>query len=624
MKQTLLFLLLGVSAIGTAQITTSSSYTAEQLVNDVLINNTTISATNIVSSSGSDFGSTNSLGYFNQNGSSFPFPDGIILSTGDITTAPGPNTTVQSAGNWAGDAYLTGLMGQASANATSLQFDFVANSSMFSFDFIFASEEYGFYQCDFGDAFAIILTDLNTDDEINLALIPGTTIPVSVTSIRNAQYNSNCASANPEYFDAFYTSSDTGAPINFNGVTVPMQAQASLTPGTSYRLKIVIADREDPVFDSALFINGGSFNFDMPVVDLGTPEDIAVCDINSDGIATFDLTVNNTVILNGTNPSEYSINYFTTLLNAQDNVFSIQNPQEFVNETPFEQVIYTRVTNTITEFYDIAPFTVFANPIPVAGVTEPIVVLDNDMDLYTTVDLTTKEDEIVNGLSPSGFTIGYYTTEEDAAAAVNAIADAIAYDTTTGTIYFRLENNDTGCFTTGSFEVIVLPADYETPPPSGEAIQTFTEGETLANLELEGENIQWYASQSSDAGRSDNMPLPLTTPLADNTTYYASQTVYGIESSERFPVTANAIMGITDNAFAGLKIYPNPVQDVLAITGSEELTEISVYNVVGQMVYHINLNATTLNIDFSSLSKGIYVIKMLSGEKEAAMKVVKQ
>jgi hypothetical protein len=57
----------------------------------------------------------------------------------------------------------------------------------------------------------------------NLAVVPGTNIPVSVETIRDNTYNSNCPSANPSYFGA-YNLSGFGPAINFNGQTVEMLA----------------------------------------------------------------------------------------------------------------------------------------------------------------------------------------------------------------------------------------------------------------------------------------------------------------------------------------------------------------------------------------------------------------
>jgi hypothetical protein len=62
------------------------------------------------------------------------------------------------------------------------------------------------------------------------------------------------------------------------------------------------------------------------------------------------------------------------------------------------------------------------------------------------------------------------------------------------------------------------------PAPSGNSNQTLCQSGTLAQLNVTGTNIQWYASAQGGS------PLPLTTSLVSGTTYYATQTVDGCES----------------------------------------------------------------------------------------------
>lgn len=72
--------------------------------------------------------------------------------------------------------------------------------------------------------------------------------------------------------------------------------------------------------------------------------------------------------------------------------------------------------------------------------------------------------------------------------------------------------------------------------PSGIVSQIYAgDDKTLANIELNGENIIWY-----DAEIAGNQ-LPASTLLTDEAIYYASQTVNGTESVERFAVTVNRI-----------------------------------------------------------------------------------
>ncbi|HRN98410.1 MAG TPA: fibronectin type III domain-containing protein, partial [Flavobacterium sp.] len=134
-------------------IVTQTDYTQVQLIQDVLLNSTCASASNITWSTGTNFGSTNGIGYFERNGADFPFENGIVLSTGNAAEAPGPNLDIQSNGNdaWPGDADLEAVLAaqginDETNNATIFEFDFIPITNSISFRFVFASEEYGVFQ----------------------------------------------------------------------------------------------------------------------------------------------------------------------------------------------------------------------------------------------------------------------------------------------------------------------------------------------------------------------------------------------------------------------------------------------------------------------------------------------
>lgn len=635
MKKTLLSIFLAVSAIGNAQITTSSNtYTTDQLITDVLLSGSPTTATNINSSSAINFTNVNSLGYFTQNGSTFPFEDGIILTTGSIVNAPGPNTTSQSGGSWPGDSDLQDIIpgaNQPYQNATSISFDFVAVLDNFSLNYIFASEEYGTFQCAYGDAFAIILTDLSTGSEANIAIIPGTVVPVSAGTVRNNLYNSNCPSVNPQYFADYYTSSDLSAPVNFNGITVPMTATASIIPGNTYNLKIVIGDYADSAYDSALFIQSGNFNVGY-ITNIGTPDDLVTCDDNNDGSAMFELTSNNEVLLADLDPASHTVTYHETFGDAMSNQNIITTPAAYMNVVAFTtdatQVVFARVTNNIDDSFGVASFGLFVSPMPVAGDVETIAVIDVDGNGMEIVNLTSAESQILEGTSPNGFVITFHISLLDAMEGLNVIVDPTAYATMTSTVYFRLEDIQTGCYVVHPLEIVVLPSDYVTEEPEGASAQNFTPGETLADLEVEGENIQWYATAGDTAGRdandNDDIPLSMNTLLQDNTTYYATQTVYGIESIERFPVTAHAALGVNEATFTSLTYYPNPVKDVLTLSNNENIEEVVIYNLLGQVVFSKTINEREISLNLSSITEGIYIVKVTSEGVEKTFKIVKE
>jgi hypothetical protein len=83
--------------------------------------------------------------------------------------------------------------------------------------------------------------------------------------------------------------------------------------------------------------------------------------------------------------------------------------------------------------------------------------------------------------------------------------------------------------TSASFTFVPPPA----PPaaPTGAANQTFCSGATVAQLNATGTAVQWYTTPTGGS------PLANTTVLMNGSTYYATQTVNGLESINRLAVT---------------------------------------------------------------------------------------
>ena len=241
-------------------ISVNENYTAEELIEDVLFSNSCATVSN-VSVSGGNFGTgEKSWGYFNANNSSFEIEEGIILSSGKINNAIGPNSSLSDddAPNWSGDSDLNQALNISnSINATILEFDFVPLGDKISFEYIFSSEEYhDTAPCQYSDGFAFLLKEIGSSTYQNLALIPGTNIPVKVTTVHPDIFN-GCDAENPQYFGSYNNFSH---PTNYNGQTVLLKAEADVTPGQTYHIKLVIADEGNYRYDSAIFLKGGSFS----------------------------------------------------------------------------------------------------------------------------------------------------------------------------------------------------------------------------------------------------------------------------------------------------------------------------------------------------------------------------
>lgn len=295
-------------------ITVDEGFTPQYLVNDILVNSSCANVLNVSVSGGNFASGEKSFGFFDATGTSFPFQNGIVLSTGKIVNAQGPNATLSDDGGnmgWDGDPDLNQALGLSNSfNATILEFDFVPLGNKISFDYIFSSEQYllnpSSGQCNFTDGFAFLLRrngDLNYQ---NLAVVPNTNIPVKVNTVRGA--GTICPPANESYFDAF---NDINHPTNFNGQTKVLTASSDVIPGETYHIKLVIADEGNHRFDSAIFLGGGSFNFGIDIGDdrlIATgnplcPNETLTVDATQIGATSYQWFQDTNLILGATNPT---------------------------------------------------------------------------------------------------------------------------------------------------------------------------------------------------------------------------------------------------------------------------------------------------------------------------------
>ena len=171
----------------------------------------------------------------------------------------------------------------------------------------------------------------------------------------------------------------------------------------------------------------------------------------------------------------------------------------------------------------------------------------------------------------------------------------------TTTYYVEATNGD--CTTS---RVPVVATISPTNAPNGNSSQTFCSGETVELIVLSGTGIIWYDSPSGG-----NI-IPTGTPIANGVTYYASQTVSGCESPTRFAVTMTLGGCLGNNSFndSELIIYPNPVEDLLNISYSEELSKVEIITILGQIVYSKKLSESSTRIDFSRYSTATYIVRI--------------
>ncbi|WP_179354626.1 PKD domain-containing protein, partial [Winogradskyella vidalii] len=186
------------------------------------------------------------------------------------------------------------------------------------------------------------------------------------------------------------------------------------------------------------------------------PEAIEVCDDDNDGFAEFDLSQRTVEITNG--ESDVEISYHETQSDAETGANPITGL--YTNIVANTQEIYVRSENTLTGCYSLTSNTLelIVHPAPeVPTSLEPYTICDSDDDGVAQFDLTTKDEEVLNGQDAAAVTLTYHVSETDAEAGANPIINVSSY-TNNGnpqTIYVRLYDPITTCYDTGEFELMV-------------------------------------------------------------------------------------------------------------------------------------------------------------------------
>jgi gliding motility-associated-like protein len=211
----------------------------------------------------------NANGVFKASSTNLNIDSGIVLSTGlvgNINQAePG---VISTNNNRNGDPDLQPLSGaNVTRDACILEFDIIPKGTEVKFDYVFASEEYVNSVCGpYNDAFAFFISGPGINGTANMASVPNTNIPVAINSINNGIPGSlsngtltNCTNMGTgSPFVNYYINNQNGSSVAFRGFTTVLTAKSIVQPCATYHLKITIADAQNALYDSGVFIKAGS------------------------------------------------------------------------------------------------------------------------------------------------------------------------------------------------------------------------------------------------------------------------------------------------------------------------------------------------------------------------------
>ncbi|WP_116790382.1 T9SS type A sorting domain-containing protein [Flavobacterium psychrotrophum] len=409
-----------------------------------------------------------------------------------------------------------------------------------------------------------------------------------------------------------------------------------------------------------------------PAPVINTPSAYTVCDdaLPNDGFATFDLAAKNDEILGANAGLGFTVQYYTSAAAMEA---GLALPSIYTNITPGTQTLFVKVTSIITGCTAYTTLTLNVNPLPeISGALPAITTCGESIDLtenallytnYMSKYYPTLQDAIAGTneiifydfypiSSASSVWIKIWTTGDtrigpscysyieqpiNLIVPTNIIISNIGNTLTidiqgvSAPYQYALDNGtpqDSGtfynvaygshdinyfapCGGVGSITYLMLPS-----PPSGAARQMYIEGNTLADLDVEGQNILWYAD--ADATTS----LAETTIVTDGTTYYATQTIDTYQSPT-FGVLVSRTAGTDTTKFSGFTYYPNPVKNNLTLHNNSEITKVEAYNLLGQLALSQNTSGTQATINMQALQPGVYMVKAYSGSNAKVIRVVK-
>lgn len=495
---------------------------------------------------------------------------GFILSTGDATDI-GPNganffasTGTLGQGN---DADLANYI-DSQWDICTVTFDVVPLGEDLNFNYVFASEEYPEYVCTaFNDAFGFFISGpgINgpfSNNAENIALVPditnldeNTDTPVSIGSINWGNFVNNDASVN---YCGGVCGDGTGCPCNcpfyipnntgslyedymvYDGQTILLTARQTVEPCETYSIKMVIADRGDGAWDSAVFVEAGSLT--AKTVDIVTEGGINADNFYTDTFGN-DVAVEDCVdqqVVVGYNfdiePGDLAEVYVSVSGSGEANDLETQIPltytiapgdtQTVILIEPIEDFI-TEAAETI--IIQIDSININACNFPI-GVSDTIFIVDKIQGVITEYnDINTTLNDTLNTCAGTTIPIGQATPQGSASynwygslpsrlqyQAGTTPADSVIFVSvdTSMMVYCEIEIAP-DCFAIDSVFI-----DLSIPP----SVNNYEVCPT-ANIELEV--IGLNQNQTVDSWSNDNTLLDLITVNSNNTATFSAPNTGG-------------------------------------------------------------------------------------------------
>src|SRR5690606_31976359 len=101
------------------------------------------------------------------------------------------------------------------------------------------------------------------------------------------------------------------------------------------------------------------------------------------------------------------------------------------------------------------------------------------------------------------------------------------------------------------------------------------------------------------------------------------ESYWGFGEVEDYAVTVASALKTSNFDMSAFAAFPNPAQDMLNIEYKSIITEVKIYNLLGQEVFAQSVSDTNLQMNIGTLSSGSYIVKLFGENSQHSFKLIK-
>ncbi len=150
--------------------------------------------------------------------------------------------------------------------------------------------------------------------------------------------------------------------------------------------------------------------------------------------------------------------------------------------------------------------------------------------------------------------------------------------------------------------------------PAGVSSVTFYTAPDQSSTETDLVHVDYYQNQCLPGSSA-------TIPVIGGQTYYCFVVNTGGITDIVFD---NCQLGTASNEIEGFEFYPNPTRERISLAAAQNIESVVLYNILGQRMMEVNVDATTTELNVAHLAAGAYLMEVTVDGQTGTYKLIKQ